>query len=80
RWTNRDGVGTRVTVIAGGQAQVKDVRSAASYQSANDLRVHFGLGDATACDIEVVWPSGRMSRMSGVQTNQQVLIDELQAK
>lgn len=80
RWTNRDGVGTRVTVIAGGQAQVKDVRSAASYQSANDLRVHFGLGDATACDVEVVWPSGRMSRMSGVQTNQQVLIDELQAK
>ena len=76
RWSNRDGIGARVKVLTGDRKQTKDLHSAASYQSANDLRVHFGLGDATECDVEVVWPSGRRSRISNVKANQQIMIDE----
>ena len=36
-----------------------DVLSGGSYLSSNDLRVHFGLGDATdAGNAEIHWPSG----------------------
>ena len=36
-----------------------DVLSGGSYLSSNDMRVHFGLGDATdAGTAEIHWPSG----------------------
>jgi hypothetical protein len=57
--SNRDGIGARVTVFAGGHRWVQEVRSGSSYLSSNDLRLHFGLGLASSIDhIEVVWPSG----------------------
>ena len=77
RWSNRDAVGARVVLTSQSGKQVKDVRSAASYQSANDLRVHFGLGEAETCQVEVIWPSGRVSRMDDVHANRFVKIDEL---
>ena len=75
-WSNRDGIGARVSVEANGQVQVKDLHSAASYQSANELRVHFGLGAATLCQVEVKWPSGRTSQRRDVKVNQRIVIDE----
>ncbi len=57
--SNRDGIGARVTVIAGAQKWVQEVRSGSSYISSSDLRLHFGLGSVAAIDrIEVLWPSG----------------------
>jgi hypothetical protein len=39
--------------------QIEEVRGGGSYISQNDLRVHFGLGDAARVDrIEVRWPNG----------------------
>ena len=56
---NRDGVGGRVTVTASGKAHTAEVRSGGSYLSSSDLRLHFGLGTATAvADIAVRWPGG----------------------
>ena len=46
--SNRSAIGARVRVTAGGSAQVREVRGGGSYYSQNDLRVHFGLGDATS--------------------------------
>lgn len=75
--TNRDGVGARVRVTAGGRTQVRDVRSAASYLSANALDVHFGLGKAARVEtIEVRWPSGRVDRVTDVAADRLVVIDE----
>jgi hypothetical protein len=55
----RDAVGSTVYLTAGGIRQRGDVLSGGSYLSSNDLRVHFGLGDASAVDsIEIHWPSG----------------------
>jgi enediyne biosynthesis protein E4 len=55
----RDAVGATVYLTSGGKRQRGDVISGASYASTHDLRVHFGLGDATTIDlVEVRWPSG----------------------
>lgn len=61
--SNRDGIGAKITVKAGKQLFVDEVRSGSSYISQNDLRVHFGLGPATTMDsVEVRWPSGLLER------------------
>jgi hypothetical protein len=45
--------------VASGHAQYGEVRSGGSYLSQNDLRLHFGLGEAKAVErIEIHWPSG----------------------
>jgi len=39
--------------------QMSEVRSGGSYLSQNDLRLHFGLGDATRIEmVEILWPNG----------------------
>ncbi|HEU4400574.1 MAG TPA: CRTAC1 family protein [Candidatus Polarisedimenticolia bacterium] len=54
---NRDAIGARVVITAGGRRQEEEVRSASSYLSQNDLRLHFGLGSAGSVDrIEIRWP------------------------
>jgi hypothetical protein len=55
----RDAVGATVYLQADGIRQRGDVLSGGSYLSSNDMRVHFGLGDATDAGIaEIRWPSG----------------------
>jgi hypothetical protein len=55
----RDAVGATVYLAANGLRQRGDVLSGGSYLSSNDLRVHFGLGDAAdAGSAEIHWPSG----------------------
>ena len=76
-WSNRDGIGARITIKTPQSRQVKDLHSAASYQSANDLRVHFGLGTAEVCDVMVEWPSGRKSELEGTAADQLIVIDEM---
>lgn len=65
--SNRDGIGARVTVRAGDLTLVEERKSAASYISQNDPRLHFGLGSRTKVDeVTVRWPSGRSQRLAGV--------------
>jgi hypothetical protein len=48
-----------VYLQANGLRMRQDVLSSGSYISANDRRLHFGLGDATdAGTAEIHWPSG----------------------
>ena len=61
----RDAVGATVYLTAGGQRQRGDVLSGGSYLSSNDLRVHFGLGDAAKVDgVEIHWPSGKVEKLT----------------
>ena len=69
--SNRLALGARVTVTAGGMTQTDEVRSGGSYLSQNDLRLHFGLGQATKIDsVEVRWPSGKVEKLSGLAADQ----------
>ncbi len=57
--SNRDAIGARISLEAGGRRQTAEVRGDGSYLSHNDLRVHFGLGDSAMVDrLEIRWPSG----------------------
>jgi tetratricopeptide (TPR) repeat protein len=68
--SNRDAVGARASVLAGGRWQVVQRIGGGSFQSAADPRLHFGLGDATAIDrLEVRWPSGRLDRYIGLRVD-----------
>ncbi|MGH9547510.1 MAG: CRTAC1 family protein [Terriglobales bacterium] len=63
--SNRDGIGARISVKAGARILVDEVRSGSSYDSNNDMRIHFGLGKAPKIDwIEIRWPSGLTERFS----------------
>ena len=57
---NRDGVGSRVKVVAGDWQQVAEVHSGRGYQSHFGTRLHFGLGGHDRIDrLEVHWPGGQ---------------------
>ena len=75
--SNRSAIGARVTVVAGGRSQIDEVMSGSSYYSQNDLRLHFGLGQAARVErIEIRWPSGETESLSDVAGNQVVRIRE----
>ena len=66
--SNRDGIGAKIRVKAGERVVVDEVRSGSSYDSNNDMRVHFGLGRNDRVDwVEVRWPSGLTERFSNLQ-------------
>jgi hypothetical protein len=57
--SNRSAIGARLKLAAGGATQWQEVRGGGSYNSQNDLRVHFGLGAAAKVErLEVRWPNG----------------------
>jgi hypothetical protein len=74
--SNRSGIGARVLCTTGDHRQMDEVRSGGSYISQNDMRVHFGLGDAPHADIEVRWPSGTIDKIPAVAANQVLVVKE----
>ena len=74
--SNRSAIGTRVSVVAGGRRQIKEVRSGGTYASQSDLRLHFGLGTEKKLDVEVRWPAGSVEKFTGVAANQFLTIKE----
>jgi len=75
--SNRDAIGARVELEAGGRGQVRQVQSGGSYLSHNDMRLHFGLGEAARIDrIRIRWPSGDTEVIENVMANQFLTIRE----
>jgi hypothetical protein len=69
--SNRDGIGARVTVTAGGVTQVRDVSLAGSFGASADPRLHFGLGRAARVEsIEIRWQSGHAQRIEDLPVGQ----------
>ena len=74
--SNRSAIGARVLVHYGGKVQTQAVLSQSSFYSANDPRLHFGLGDASTVDVEIFWPSSGRQAVHGISANQLVTIKE----
>lgn len=74
--SNRSAVGATVIASYGGKRQAQPVTSQASFYSANDLRLHFGLGAAESADLEVRWPSGARESFTNVAANRLITIQE----
>ena len=70
RTSNRSAIGARVSLTTEDRTLSSRVRSGGAYVSQNDLRLHFGLGDAERVEkVEIRWPSGRVSRLDNPEIN-----------
>lgn len=68
---NRDAIGARVRILAGGVYQVREIQSANGYYSQSPYRVHFGLANEAQVDsLIVIWPNGEQSVETSVTPNQ----------
>jgi hypothetical protein len=76
--SNRSAIGARVRVTTGKHIQMDEVHSGTSVMSQSDLRLHFGLGQASVIDlIEVKWPTTqKVEKFTRVETNQILTIKE----
>jgi hypothetical protein len=75
--SNRDGIGARIKVVAGGLTQYDQVSFAAGYASSSAGPVHFGLGVNKAAEsIEIRWPSGTVQELKNVAADRVVKVKE----
>jgi hypothetical protein len=75
--SNRDALGARIRVMAGGISQIREIAAGGSYLSQSDLRAHFGLGPAARIDrVEVNWPSGARQQFHDVKADRFYAIEE----
>jgi hypothetical protein len=74
---NREAIGARIEIRAGGKTQAGEVRSGGSYLSHNDMRIHFGLGSASRVElVRVRWPNGNVEELPGMDADQFVTVKE----
>ena len=75
--SNRDAVGARIKVTAGGKAQYNHVAFASGYASSSAGPVHFGLGSAKSADsVEIRWPSGIVTQLKNIPADRIVKVKE----
>jgi len=75
--SNRDAIGAKVYVTAGGKTQLREQNGGFHQKAQNMQRLHFGLaGHDTIERIEVRWPSGARSELEAVEADQIVRLVE----
>lgn len=75
--SNRDGIGTRVLLTAGGVTQMREQGGGMHLYGQNHQRIHFGLKNNTLIDrIEVYWPSGVVQKMYNLPVDRVMQIVE----
>jgi hypothetical protein len=75
--SNRSAIGARVEIEAHGRKQISEVLSGVSYLSQDDLRVHFGLGEAARVDrVRIRWPNGNTQELGGFDADRYVTLRE----
>jgi hypothetical protein len=81
--SNKAAIGTKIkakaTIHGNPVWQIREISSQTSYCGQNDIRAHFGLGDATTVDsIIIEWPLGLIEYYTNVDANQFVRYIEKQ--
>jgi hypothetical protein len=75
--SNKDGIGARVKLTAGGKTQTAQKKSTTGYLSQNDPRLHFGLAKSGIVErIEIKWPSGKIQTLENIKANQILEVKE----
>ncbi len=68
---NTDAIGAQVQLEAQGMTFLREVICGASYLSGNDLRICFGLGDATRVDsLQIRWHNGSIQKLGELSVRQ----------
>jgi len=75
--SNRDAMGARIRITAGGVSQIREIAGGGSYLSQSDLRANFGLGKSTVVElVEIQWPSGTKQSFRNVPAGKFYLVTE----
>ena len=75
--SNRDGIGARLVLRAGGRQQIREIHSGTSFLSQNSLVGHFGLGQSTSVDqLTIKWPSGAVQTLANLPVDQEITATE----
>ena len=75
--SNRDGVGSVVSVTSATTKEEQMLRSGSSYLSASELVLTFGLGQSPkASFVEVHWPSGAVDRLTNIDAGETITVRE----
>ena len=81
--SNRSGIGARILCVTTppgetkAHRQIDEVRSGGGYFSQNDLRVHFGIGQAQKVDLlEIRWPAGQTDSLKDLKPNHLYYVTE----
>ncbi len=75
--SNRDGLGAKLELLAGGRKQVAQRVGGCGYLSQDDGRVHFGVGQATRIDkLKVTWPSGKVQTLRDIAADKILAVEE----
>jgi hypothetical protein len=73
---NRDAVGAKVTLSAGGQTATQFIKGGGSYLSTHERRLAFATGlGAEAPTLEIRWPGGALSTVSVESGRRYVIIE-----
>jgi hypothetical protein len=72
---NREGIGARIRVTAGGRTRTGWIRSGGSYCSEDERVARFGLGELTqAARVEIRWPDGHVEQRENIPANQVLVV------
>ncbi|MCS6775968.1 MAG: CRTAC1 family protein [Chloroherpetonaceae bacterium] len=75
--SNRNGIGAKVEVEAGGVRQTQWVKSSAGFLSCSERTLTFGLGQLEKVErVRITWPSGQVDTYTDVRTGQTLLCRE----
>ncbi|MCF7984592.1 MAG: RICIN domain-containing protein [Thiohalocapsa sp.] len=74
--SNRDGIGARVYVTAGGVTQYREQGGGYHRWSQNDRRLHFGLAGNQTARVEIYWPSGEVDVFDNVAADRIYIANE----
>jgi hypothetical protein len=75
--SNRDGIGARLELQAGGRKQVTERFAGSGYLSQDDGRIHFGLGAANKADkLTIRWPSGQEQVLENLAVDRMLTVEE----
>jgi len=77
--SNHFGIGAQITLSAADQQFYYENVPTRGFQSSMDFRPNIGVGTAKSVDVKVVWPSGKVSRLSNISTNQTLVLKEAEA-
>lgn len=75
--SNRDAIGAKVRVTAGGLTQYNHVSTSTGYQCSSEKTLRFGLGDAEKADeVEITWPTGKKQTLRDVPAGRIIEVAE----
>ncbi len=70
---NTEGFGARVTLFSKQNLQFAEQAPVRGFSSGVDLRLHFGVGNATIIDsLKIIWPDDKVQVVKNIKVNQQL--------